>query len=366
MRCLRAALKHWEINPGEQMRTVIGTASAGDPEEVKGSIKPRVLLQWRLDRADEHRISKEITAWRKNQCHSSNPGVYNVLKKAYDKHQKEEKKKQKYQPARDPVEIEYLPPHFPSNRPGHGMPPRASEKRRHGHSSSPGPSQKRRDLGPQWGTFSSSQPVTTSAPEPSRSTAAASSGSTYQQQEIYPGPDGMIVGAKLGAGSSSGSSYGQPAVTAVTRGMSNMAITAPAPATGGFHGQNPPPPPPTNYGAPRPVPVQMRHPQPSQYEGYATPQPGPSQGYPPQGTSGGPYNTPYSQGTGGNPQQARGFTQQPPYQSAPAGSSSQSGRDDSSRHHSSHHSSSSHHHRGKGHHSSSKDKHHGHGGSSRR
>lgn len=331
MYCLRTALS--QVNPDGQMTTVIGTASAGDPEEVRGSPKPRVLLQWRLDRADEDRLSKEITAWRKRQCHPTNPGVYNVLKKAYDKQKKEqkkeEKKRQKDQPARDPVEIQPTPLPAP--------------KRRHGKSSSPGPSQKRPNIGSQSGTFSPSSSVT-SSPEMSRLPAFASPSAPYQQPGWVPplrlpGPSGLEAGAPSGTGYPYGPSYGQmppmgpppgatrpgssqPTMTAVTRGMSDMALTAP----GGYGGPPNVLEPPAGY-RPRPVPVQMRHPQPApgQYEGYGPPPgygahpsnapgygqglrnmpppPIPPQGFRPQGMPPGPPYPPYPfQGSPEDPQ----------------------------------------------------------------
>lgn len=336
------------------MKPVIGTASADVAEDGRLKNRPltRVIFQWRIDRADKTKVDREVKSWRVTQFGKKNPGAYEQKKNEYNFSLKLQER-QNNPPPRDeagPRPEPFPEPYNQASRMDQGR------KRPGSNSGDPGPSNKRRS---------------------------------------FPGPSGMLVGAPLGPEYSSGSRYGpppissagasslsastQPAMTAVTRGLSSMAITAPAPApaSGGYRGQNPPPPPPqTSYGppAPRPVPVQMRHPKPAlgQYEGYGPPpqQAGPSQGgYPPQGSTsgGGPYNTPpYSQGYtgGGNTQGSRGgySQQQPPYpyQAGPtAGSGSQSGRGGSSSRDDPRAGSSRDDPRsGRGHHSSSKHSHH--------
>lgn len=328
MHCLEAALQN---NPDkEEMETAVGTGVAIDHEGSARNPRPPVIFEWKLDRANEGKVAQAVQNWRREQFGGSAVAYWGKKEKYDGQFKKKGKKGKKGKgsaptPAYQGTELR-----------------RKKRTARQDTPPNPGPSQKRRTIESQSGTFSSSSSVT-SSPEMSSLAAFASPSTPYQQQDWctpsrLPGPSSILAASPSGPGYPYGSSYGptptgpppgstrpgssQSMITGVTRGMSDMALTAP----GGYGGPPSVLPPPAGY-RPRPVPVQMRHPQPApgQYEGYGPPPgyggypsnapghgqssrdmpppPIPPQGFPPQGMPPGPpYNPGYYQGIGASPQ----------------------------------------------------------------
>lgn len=276
MNCLKAALTN---NPDEQMRTVIGTGQAKHPDSCNTHAKPPVEFQWRIDRADEGKIRREVRKWRYGQFKGS--GAYQVKKDAYEYRRKWEVLNQRRESAQHPARTQpepMLPPYPPSSHPEEGT---SSRRKRRSSSSDepwgPGPSYKRRSTGSQ---------SATSSPEMWSSTVGYGQTPTLGSQYLSQGSSWNMPPPPVPR---SGSTV--PVTLGISQGMSNLAITSPGLAYGQpGQGQTPPPPPPRAYGdgerPPRTLYRDMRDdfaPQPTYLSGALAPTTRPPPGTPQAG-----------------------------------------------------------------------------------